>query len=149
MTVFNELKLEQIEESLREGALIEITNLGQRIKDIREVLGMTQAQMAKKLKIKQPALSRLEDNIESTKLKTILKVASVINCKFMGALISAKPIKKTLREKAENVAKKRLNRSFSNMAMEEQAPSAKAYKLQLKNLIAELMLSPGPELWDD
>ena len=149
MTLFNELKREQIEEALKEGALIEITNLGQRIKDIREVLGMTQAQMAKRLKIKQPALSRLEENIESTKLKTIIKVANVINCKFMGSLISTKPMKKILRERAEAVARKRLKRSFSHMAMEEQPPSTKVYKLQLKNLVAELMLNPGPQLWED
>jgi len=149
MTIFNELKRRQVEESLKEGSSIEIGKLGQTIKDIREILGMTQTQMAKKLKMKQPALSRLEDNIERTSMKTVIKVANILNCIFKGSFVLKKPIKETIKERAEKVAEKMLKRTFSNMAMEEQAPSGITYNLQLKNLIAELMSNPGPELWED
>ncbi|MFH1684540.1 MAG: helix-turn-helix transcriptional regulator [Candidatus Margulisiibacteriota bacterium] len=149
MFAFRELKFKQVTESIEKKDPIAIGKLGQRIKDIREILGMTQAQMAKRLNIKQPSLSEMEDNIENSKLSTVLKVIKALDCEFLGVIASKKPIKKRLHERAEKIAKRVLKRTYANMAMEEQAPDQKEYKHRLKNLIDEFVKNPGPELWED
>ena len=149
MFAFKRLKLQQIAESIAKREPVPIEKLGQRIKDIREVLGMTQAQMAKRLKMKQPSLSEIEDKIENSKLSTVLKVIKAIDCEFMGVIASKRSIKKMLAERAEKVAKRIVDRTFANMAMEKQAPGKEAYQNELKRVTEELLTKPGPELWED
>ncbi|MFA6548365.1 MAG: helix-turn-helix domain-containing protein [Candidatus Margulisiibacteriota bacterium] len=149
MAFFDELKRRQIEEALKKAEVLPLDKLGRRIKDIREILGMTQAQMAKRLGIKQPTLSKIEDNIESSKLKTVLDLCRAINCEFMGAIVLKGSIKKMIEERALGAAKKILKRTHANMALEKQAPSGVLYSLQLKKLVTDLISNPGPELWED
>ncbi len=149
MTEFENIKLRQIDKALRDRELIPIDKLGQRIKDIRGVLGMSQAQMAKRLKIKQPTLSRIEENMGNSKLKTVLTVSRALDCEFMGVIVSKRPLRRMIRERAEKLAKKILERTASNMAMEKQAPDKGSYNYQLKKLVSEFMAKPGPELWED
>ncbi len=143
------LKFKHIAESIEKNDPVTIEKLGQRIKDIREILGMTQAQMAKRLDIKQPSLSEMEDNIENSKLSTVLKMVKALECEFKGVIVSKKPIKKMLCERAEKVAKRIVKRTYANMAMEEQSPNRAAYQDELKRVAEELIAKPGPELWED
>jgi len=150
MTNFDELKFKQIEKAVKKGDLIAIGSLGQRIKDIREALGMTQSQLAKRAKIKQPALSRLEENISKSSLSTVIKIINALGCTFMGAIITTEnDLRKIVEQQAEKVAGKILERISANMAMEEQAATKSAYNFQLKELIADFVANPGPELWED
>jgi predicted DNA-binding mobile mystery protein A len=143
------LKMRQLFRATEEGALIPMEKLGQRIKDLREALGMTQQQMARKLKIKQPVISRIEENAEASTLKTIAKIARVLECDFMGAVVASAPLGAVVRRQAEKAARRTLSRTYANMAMEKQAPGKSAYELQLKQLVEELVVDPGPELWEE
>jgi predicted DNA-binding mobile mystery protein A len=143
------LKLRQLTASMNEKALIPINRIGQKLRDIREIIGMTQKQMAKRLKVSQSAISQIEENRETSKLGTILKVAGALECDLMGAVISKEPIEGMIRKRAERTAKKMLNRTFATMSMEKQTPTEEAYKYQLRKLTDELTGNPGPELWED
>jgi len=143
------LKADQISRATEKGVLITIDKLGQRLKGYREALGMTQAQLAKRLQVGQSVISRIEENAASSSLKTIIKIATVLECDFLGALVSRHSVEEKVRRQAEKVAKKVISRTYANMAMEKQAPSGEAYSNQLKQLIEELSDNPGPELWED
>jgi predicted DNA-binding mobile mystery protein A len=147
--VNNRLKIDQLSRATQKGALVPIEKLGQRLKDYREALGMTQSQMAKKLKIRQPVISRIEEDAASSSLKTILRIAGVLECDFLGVIRSSQPLETKIRRQAEKVAKKIIFRTYANMAMEKQAPPEEAYAGQLKRLIDELAGKPGPELWEE
>jgi hypothetical protein len=66
-----------------------------------------------------------------------------------GAVISKRPLEEMLQKRAGIAAKKMLNRTFSNMALEKQSPNKDAYEFQLRKLTNELASDPGPELWED
>jgi len=146
---FKKLKLRQLSETTRGKTLIPVEKIGKRLKDIREALGMTQKQMAKRLKVSQPVISRIEENIGSSRLNTILKVARAMDCDFMEAIASRAPLETMIKKQAEKAAKRVLSRTFANMAMEKQAPDDKAYQYRLKRLTGELAADPGPELWEE
>jgi len=143
------LKMKQLFRATEAGALIPVEKLGQRIKDLREALGMTQRQMARKLKVKQPVISRIEENAESCTLKTLVKTARALECDFMGAVVAGEPLNTLVRNQAEKAARRILSRTYANMAMEKQAPGKSAYDRQLKQMIEELSANPSSELWEE
>lgn len=143
------LKMKQLFRATESGALVPVQKLGQRIKDLREALGMTQRQMARKLKVKQPVISRIEENAESCALKTLVRIAQTLECDFMGAIVAGAPLNALVRNQAEKAARRMLSRTYANMAMEKQSPGKSAYELQLKQMIEELSANPGPELWEE
>ena len=93
-STFDDLKSRQISESIKDKTLIPIDKLGERIRDIREALGMTQKQLAKRLKVSQPAVSKIEENIESSSLKTVLKIVRALECDLLAGVVSDKPLKR-------------------------------------------------------
>jgi len=147
--MLNDLKLKQLSVAIKAGRAVPVEKLGQRFRDIRETLGMTQKQLAKRIKISQPLLSRIEESAANCTLKTIIKVAQALECDFLGVVSSRNSLEAMIRRQAELKAKNILKRTFSNMAMEEQQPGKKEYDYQLNKLIAELMANPGPELWEE
>ncbi len=146
---FKKLKIKQISSSIEKGELITIDKIGQRIKDIRESLGMTQRQMSERLKINQSVISRIESNAQSCSLKTILKIVMLLECDFKGAIISNIPLEKIISEQAKKVAEKILKRTYANMAMEKQSPGKESHKYQLEELIKELIANPSSKLWEE
>jgi predicted DNA-binding mobile mystery protein A len=143
------LKMKQLFRATEAGALIPVQKLGQRIKDLRDALGMTQRQMAKKLKVKQPVISRIEENAESCTLKTLVRIAQTLECNFMGAVVAGAPLQNLVRNQAEKAAKRILSRTYANMAMEKQQPGKKEYDYQFRKLTEELITNPNPKLWDE
>lgn len=141
------LKLKQLSAAVKEGRAVPIEKLGQRLRDIREALGMTQKQLAKRIRISQPLLSRIEENAENCTLKTIIKVARALECDFLGVVAARTSLEAMIGRQAEMKAKNILKMTFANMAMEEQQPGKKEYDYQLNKLISELTANPGPELW--
>jgi len=143
------LKLKQISSLMKAKTPINIESLGTRLKDIREVFGMTQKQLAKKLKAKQPLIARIEKNSRDCSLNTLSRIANALGCELMGAVVSREPLEQIIQKRAGIAAKKMLNRTFSNMALEKQSPNKEAYSYQLKKLTDELASDPGSELWED
>ncbi|NQU18453.1 MAG: helix-turn-helix domain-containing protein [Candidatus Saganbacteria bacterium] len=146
---FKVLKLKQLSLSVKRGRPVSLSELGNRIRDIREALGMTQGQLAKKLKVKQPFISQIEDNIESSSFKTIQKVLAALECELSFAVVSKISLDKIVKRQASIRAEKILERTYSNMALEKQSPNSRSYKFQLKELVEDLCNNPGSELWED
>lgn len=149
MSKLKGLKSKQLSVAVKEGRPVPVEKIGRRLRDIRETLGMTQKQLAKKLRISQPLLSRIEDNAGSCTLKTVVRLARALECDFLGVLISKETLEAKIRKQAEMKARSIIKRTFASMAMEKQAPENKAYEYQLKKLTEELAASPGPELWEE
>jgi predicted DNA-binding mobile mystery protein A len=149
MSKLKALRLRQLSAAVKEGRPVPVDKLGQRLRDVRQALGITQKQLAKRLKTSQPLLSRIEDKIESCTLKTIVRVARALECDFLGALVSKETLEARIKKQAEKKAKSMVARTFASMAMEQQAPGNAAYQYQLKKLTEELAANPGPALWEE
>ncbi len=142
------LKRKQVSKAVKEGRPITIENIGRWIRDIREVLGMTQKQMAVKLKISQPLFSKIEENAENCTVRTLAKIVRGLECEFMVVIFAKDGLESIIKKQAEIKANAALKRIFSTMALEKQAPSKSAYTYQLKKIIEELSNKPAPSLWE-
>ena len=149
MSKLNDLKRKQLSETLKARHSVPISKLGQRLRDIREGLGLTQKQLAKKLGTSQAQLSRIEENPSGSTLESLVKLVTALGCTFSGLLTSEKGLEEIINNQAKKKAEQMLKRTFANMAMEKQAPEKKAYDFQLKKLIAELTANPNSELWEE
>lgn len=93
------------------------------IKAIREGLGMSSAQLAKRMGMKQPSVVAIEQSeIKGTiQLSTLRKVAEALNCSVVYALVPNEQLETIVRDQARKVARRRLKTVEHSMALENQA----------------------------
>jgi predicted DNA-binding mobile mystery protein A len=117
------------------------------IKAIREALGMSTAQLAGRLKIKQPSLVQLEQSEAkgTIELDTLRRVAEALDCTVIYALVPNKPLEKMVRDRARAFARKRREYVEHSMLLENQKVASKNLEAQLDEIIRE----KNPRLfWD-
>src|SRR5438477_11560517 len=97
------------------------------IKALREALGMSTAQLAKRLGIKQPSLVALEQSEArgTIELATLRRVAEALDCTLVYALLPNKPLEKMVRESARAFARRRREAVEHSMLLEHQKTAAK------------------------
>lgn len=108
------------------------------IRAVREALGMTAEQLAKRLKVTQPTVAGLERSEQrgSIELATLRRVAAALDCQVVYALVPNQPLEKTVRERARAFAKRRLEPIEHSMMLEDQAVPADADE-RLEELLRE------------
>src|SRR5271154_7181917 len=81
------------------------------IKAVREALGMTTAQLARRLGIRQPSVVALEQSEAkgTIELATLRRVAEALDCTLVYALVPKKPLEDIVRERARAGAWSRSN----------------------------------------
>jgi predicted DNA-binding mobile mystery protein A len=119
------------------------------IKAVREALGMSSAQLAKRLKVKQPSVIALEQSEAkgAIELATLRRVAAALDCTLVYALVPNKPLDLMVRDRARTFARRRLEPVQHSMLLEDQrvTPKAKDSKRRLDELLRET----NPRLfWD-
>ena len=92
------------------------------IKAIREALGMSTAQLAKRLKISQPTVVKIEQSeLHGTiQLTTLRRVAEAMNCTVVYALVPNDSLENVVGERARAVARRQLRSVDHTMRLENQ-----------------------------
>jgi predicted DNA-binding mobile mystery protein A len=118
------------------------------IKAIREALGMSSAQLAKRLRIKQPTLSAIEQSeLKGTiQLATLRRVAEALDCTLVCALVPNKPLETMVKDQARKVARRRLGAVEHSMALERQQVPRESFESRIDALAEEI--NPR-SLWDE
>lgn len=117
------------------------------IKALREALGMSTAQLAKRLGIRQPSLVALEQSEAkgTIELATLRRVAEALDCTIVYALVPNKPLETTLRDRARAFARRRRAPVEHSMLLEDQTVTAKDAEARLDEIVRET----NPRLfWD-
>ena len=117
------------------------------IKAVREALGMTTAQLAKRLKVKQPTVVRLEQSEakETIELATLRRVAAALDCTLVYAFVPNKPLERIVRDRARLFARRRREPVEHSMLLEDQSVKAKDTEKRLDEIVRET----NPRLfWD-
>ena len=117
------------------------------IKALREALGMSTAQVAKRLGIRQPSLVALEQSEAkgTIELATLRRVAEALDCTLVYALVPNKPLETTLRDRARGFARRRRAPVEHSMLLEDQKVTANDAEARLD----EIMRETNPRLfWD-
>ena len=121
------------------------------IKAIREALGMTTAQLARRIGVSQPravAIERAEKTGAIT-LDSLERAARALDCELVYALVPRKPLEELANERAFALAKGRLAHTRHTMALEDQGVGVEDEQEQLKRLARQLLEKPGSALWDE
>jgi predicted DNA-binding mobile mystery protein A len=118
------------------------------IKAVREALGMSTAQLAKRLRIKQPTVVAIEQSETkgTIQLATLRRVAEAMNCKLVYALVPNEPLDSMVRARARKVARQRLRSVEHTMRLENQSVPAEDFEARIEALARDV--SPRT-LWDE
>ena len=116
------------------------------LKTIREFLGMTTTQLAKRLEISQPRIVAMEKNERNVKISTMERIADVLNCDFSYAFVPRENIDDIIYNQAKKKAQKILDKVNKNMGLENQL--VKTDDL-LKDIIEELLEGNIARIWDE
>jgi predicted DNA-binding mobile mystery protein A len=121
------------------------------LRAIRDALGMTTAQFARRLGVSQPRVVKLEKSeVEGTvTLQTLQRAAEALGCRVVYVLVPDKPLANTVRERAELVADRMASAVEQTMRLEDQGVKDKSAARALReDTIEDLMRRPA-RLWDD
>ena len=90
------------------------------INTVREAIGMTAVQLAKRLGVTQPRIAKMEVNEENLKLSTMKKVAEAMNCDFVYYFKPKTSFQDIVQTQAKKKAEEILLGVNLNMALENQ-----------------------------
>jgi predicted DNA-binding mobile mystery protein A len=121
------------------------------LRAVRDALGMTTKQFARRLGVSQPRIVELEQSEASgtVTLNTLQRAAEALGCRLVYALVPEKPLADTLRERAELLARQRQAAVEHTMRLEDQAVKDKhAARALHEQIIGDLLQRPA-RLWDE
>ncbi|HJR57396.1 MAG TPA: mobile mystery protein A [Rhizomicrobium sp.] len=121
------------------------------IRAVRRALGMTTAQMAKRMQVTQPRIVELEQaeihgNIT---LSSLERAGKAMGCRVVYVLIPDRPLTETMKNRAQQIAERRLASVEQTMLLEAQSVDGRKHRHEtLKQLVDRLMHRPSG-LWND
>ena len=120
------------------------------VKTIREALGMTTYELAKKTDLDQSRISRIESSEakQEIKLSTLVKIADGLGVKFVYGFVPEEDLEAIVREQAIKIAKKRLGRVDHSMKLELQGVTDEEQEKALKDLIDKILIEEPKNFWD-
>ncbi len=119
------------------------------IRAVRDALGMSGKQLARRLKVSQPRVHRLEQDevAGALTIKTMRQVAEALDCVFVYALVPRTSLEETVRAQARLVAAGRMQRVEHTMLLEAQGGASKEQQASLDAAIEELAWEMPRDLW--
>ena len=121
------------------------------LRAIREALGMTTSQLARRVGVSQSRAVQIEkaEKEGSITLKSLERAAQALDCRLVYALVPRKPLDELVEVRAFLAAKKRLRITGHSMSLEAQSVGESDEKEQLKHLTQRLIEKAGSGLWED
>ena len=120
------------------------------IKAIREALGMTTAQLGRRMGVSQPRAVAIEKAEISGKItvESLERAADALGCRLVYALVPQQSLESLVEGRARLLAEKHMSSVAHSMALEDQGVEAKDSRAQLERLIDKILHAPGSKLWE-
>ncbi len=115
------------------------------INTVREAIGMTAVQLAKRLGVTQPRIAKMEINEENLKLSTMKKVAQAMNCDFVYYFKPKTTFQDIVQIQAKKKAEEILLGVNLNMALENQDIQTKE---AVNDMAADFINGNTKRIWD-
>jgi len=121
------------------------------IRTIRAALGMSGAQLGKRMGLSRNRISVLErkEAEGNITLNQLQDLAEQLNCDLTYALVPRKPIEEIIDDRATEIASRSLDANSQNMFLEAQSIDENAQKRLLKQIKEQVIESSGRALWND
>lgn len=115
------------------------------IKTVREAIGMTVSQLATRLGVTQPRITKMESNEDNLKLSTMKKAAEAMNCEFVYYFKPKTTFQNLVDEQAQKKAAEVLKTVNVNMALENQEIAEDEV---VKDFASDLINTKIKQIWD-
>ena len=115
------------------------------IKTVREAIGMTVSQLAARLGVTQPRITKMESNEDNLKLSTMKKAAEAMNCEFVYYFKPRTTFQNLVDEQAQKKAVEVLKTVNVNMALENQEI---AEDKAVKDFASDLINKKIKQIWN-
>jgi len=121
------------------------------IRAIRDALGMTTAQLAKRIGVTQPRITEMEkaEIHGNISLHSLERAAEALGCRLVYALVPMEPLTETLQHRAEQMAAKQLASVDQTMRLEAQGVTNGARSKEALALLTTELLRRPARLWDE
>jgi predicted DNA-binding mobile mystery protein A len=121
------------------------------IKAIREALGMTAEQLARRMGVVQSRVSTLEkaERTGTPSLKTLREAAEAMDCVLVYAIVPRTSLDEILRDQAAKKADVELARHHHTMRLENQAMDKRDLAAERERLVADMLAGSLRRVWDD
>jgi len=141
------LSLDVKRPAMQEAAKTLVKPRGGWIQAIRIGLGMSSADLARRLNVAPSTIHRLEasENAGTINLESLTKVADELGCDVVYALVPRQDLELVVREQSLKVAKQKLGRTQMTMALEQQGLQVEILNKLIEQKARELAQSN--KLW--
>lgn len=121
------------------------------IRAIRDALGMTTSQYAKRLGVSQPRIVELEKSEQNggVTLNTLQRAAEALGCRLVYVLVPERPLAEVITERAAEIAERQSRAIEQTMRLEDQAVEDNRAAQALREQAIEDLLKHPARLWDE
>lgn len=121
------------------------------IQTIREALGMSAAQLGRRLQVTRQTVSAIErgEARKTVSLATMQRVAAAMDCELVYALVPLRSLAEMRRLQARKKAERTLSRVAHSMRLEAQDLRAEEYEYQVAELAERYVRESPRSLWND
>jgi len=121
------------------------------VKAIRDSLGMTAEQLARRIGVTKPRVYEIERSElnGAITLDSLERAARAMDCQLVYALVPRQPLQNMVEQRALLEAKRRVRAAAHTMALEDQAVDEKDLREQIEALAKELLNQRGSTLWEE
>lgn len=124
-------------------------SIGSFIKSIRSLMGMSQRTLARRAKVPQSTVSRVEQDPKNVNLSTLQKILSAISCDLVVAPLLQDSIDAIRRKQAKKIAENHIRYLKGTMHLEDQQPDTRFIEELLKQEEERLLQGPNAKLWEE
>jgi predicted DNA-binding mobile mystery protein A len=121
------------------------------VRAIREALGMTTGQLAKRLGVQQPRVVELErgEATGNITVKSLERAAEALGCRLVYAFVPDEPLANTIRRRASFIADRQLASVEQTMRLEAQGVNDETQHQEAHQRLVENLLRRPARLWDE
>jgi len=121
------------------------------IRTVRKALGMSGAQLARRLGVTRALVSNTEraELSGGVTIKAMQQMARAMDCQFVYAIVPAGAIQGMINQRAREKALAIVERANKHMALEAQTLSKEQIEFEIRRIQQELVNDLPSDLWND
>jgi len=121
------------------------------LRTLRKSLGMSGAQLARKLGVTRAQVAKSEKNelAEVITLKTLQNMAHAMGGRVVYTIVLPSEVEKMVKERAREKARGIIEKANTQMALESQTLDNKTMNFELDRLEQEILKEMPTDFWDD
>jgi len=121
------------------------------LRTVRNALGMSGSQLAKRLGVTKSRVSKAEqDELSgSVTLKTMQSMAEAMDCKFVYAVVPNNDVETIIKLRAKEKERLQVETASMHMALEAQSLSKEQLEFKIQRIAAQIVDKMPSDFWND